>query len=255
MSPINPYLVAPPVSGIASVSAPRRTGPVYVRLPQAPITGSPVPHLTSLYHNEEAGPYGSRRYPGNCSGELIKDVLRFYTPSLVFDPMSGSGTCSDVCRELGIPCIAFDIHDGFDACDPHEFPPEETFDFIWAHPAYWRMKLYLDDPRDLSRAPTLEDFLRRYGQFIRNSARALKPGGRLGILMGDYQDREVGFVPLTFHSKRLAFAAGLIQCATDIVRFSHGASSGRKRYKSSFIPGLHDTLMLFQKPRTQGGRA
>jgi len=255
MSPINPYLLATPESGVASVSAPRRTGPVYVRLPQAPITGSPVPHLTSLYHNEEAGPYGSRRYPGNCSGELIKDVLRFYSPSLVFDPMSGSGTCSDVCRELGIPCIAFDIHDGFDACDPHEFPPEETFDFIWAHPAYWRMKLYLDDPRDLSRAPTLEDFLRRYGQFIRNAARALQPGGRLGILMGDYQDREMGFTPLTYQTKRLAFAAGLVQCATDIVRFSHGASSGRKRYKYSFIPGLHDTLMLFQKPLNPGGCA
>ena len=72
--------------------------------------------------------------------------------------------------------------------------------------------------------------------------------------MGDYQDRDEGFVPLTYHTKRLAFAAGLVQCATDIVRFSHGASSGRKRYKASFIPGLHDTLMIFQKPTQKGGR-
>ncbi len=200
MNQLNPYLVAAPESGLAFASIPRRSGPIYARLPQAPITGSPVPHLTSLYHNDEAGAYGSRRYPGNCSGEIIKDVLRFYSPSLVFDPMSGSGTCSDVCRELGIPCIAYDIHDGFDACDPHDFPAEETFEFIWAHPAYWRMKLYLDDPRDQFRAPTLEDFLRRYGQFIQNSAKALKTGGRLGILMGDYQDRDEGYVPLTYHT-------------------------------------------------------
>ena len=109
------------------------------------------------------------------------------------------------------------------------------------------MKLYADDARDLSRSPTLEDFLCRYGQFIRNAAKALKPGGRLAILMGDYTDREAGFVPLTYHTKRLAFAAGLSQCCTDIIRFSHGASSGQKVYQSSFIPGLHDTLTVFQK--------
>jgi hypothetical protein len=60
--------------------------------------------------------------------------------------------------------------------------------------------LYADHPRDLSRSPTLEDFLRRYGQFIRNCARALKPGGKLAVLMGDYSDREAGFVPLTYHT-------------------------------------------------------
>ncbi len=62
------------------------------------------------------------------------------------------------------------------------------------------MKLYADDPRDLSRSPTLEHFLRRYGQFIRNCTPALKPGGKLAILMGDYHDREAGYVPLTFYT-------------------------------------------------------
>ncbi len=221
--------------------------PQYARLPRAPRNASPVPHLTSLYHFHRAGEYGDRGYPGNCGGNLIKDLLQFYQPGLVYDPMSGSGTCADVCRELNISCLSFDIHAGFDACDPQGFGTE-TFDFIWAHPAYWRMKLYADDPRDLSRAPTLDDFLRRYGQFIRNAMQALKPGGTLAILMGDYQDKEAGFVPLTFHTKRLAFACGLRQCATDIIRFSHGASSSRKVYRSAFIPGLHDVCMLFTKP-------
>src|SRR6202007_1677713 len=100
------------------------------------------------------------------------------------------------CKELGIPCMAWDIHQGIDACDPNDFTAVETFDFIFAHPPYWRMKLDAQYARDLSRAPTLDDFLRRYGQFIRNCARALKPGGKLGILMGDYCDREAGFIPL-----------------------------------------------------------
>src|SRR3954452_15875493 len=92
--------------------------PTYAKLPRAPRNASPVPHLTSLYHFNRAGEYGDRRYPGNCGGNLIKDLLLYFKPGLVLDPMSGSGTCLDVCKELGIACMAWDIHRGIDACDP-----------------------------------------------------------------------------------------------------------------------------------------
>ncbi len=222
--------------------------PVYAMLPRAPRNASPVPRLTSLYHHAEAGAYGDRSYPGNCSGNLIKDLLLYFKPTLTFDPMAGSGTCRDVCDELGVPCMSWDIHQGFDACDPNDFSATNTFDFIWAHPPYFRQKLYADDPRDLSRSPTLEDFLRRYGQFIRNCARALKPDGKLALLMGEYLDKQAGFVPLVFYTKLFALHAGLRQHCTDIIRFSHGASSSRKVYRSSFIPGLHDVCMIFERP-------
>jgi hypothetical protein len=90
----------------------------YARLPQAPITGSPVPHLTSLYHFDRAGEYGDRKYPGNCGGNLIKDLLTFFQASTVYDPLTGSGTCRDVCKELGIYCRSSDLHQGVDACGP-----------------------------------------------------------------------------------------------------------------------------------------
>ncbi len=51
--------------------------------------------------------------------------------------------------------------------------------------------------------------------------------GKLAILMGDYTDRVAGFVPLTYHTKQLAFSVGLRQHCTDIVRFSHAATSSR----------------------------
>lgn len=222
--------------------------PIYARLPRAPRNASPVPHLTSLYHFHRTGEYGDRAYPGNCGGGLIKDLLRYFRPSSVFDPMTGSGTCRDVCRELGIYCWSSDIHDGSDACNASLFP-RTCFEFAWIHPPYWRQKLYANDPRDLSRCPTLADFLDRYKLLIANCAGALVPGGKLAILMGDYNDRQSGFIPLTYHSKRLAFACELIQPCTDIIRFSHGASSSTKVYRSSFIPGLHDACMIFEKPR------
>jgi hypothetical protein len=218
--------------------------PVFARLPRVPVTGSPVPHLTSLYHFDRAGEFGSRKYPGNCGGNLIRDLLTFYSSTSVFDPMTGSGTCRDVCRDLGVYCWSGDIHDGFDACEPHF---TDAYQFCWLHPPYWRQKLYADDPRDLSREPTLDGFLRRYRQLIRSCSQALVPGGKLAILMGDYHDRQAGFVPLVYWTKNLAFEAGLRQCATDIIRFSHGSSSGKKVYRSSFIPGLHDVCVVFEK--------
>jgi hypothetical protein len=202
--------------------------------------------LTSLYHSAEAGDYGDRGYPGNCGGNLIKDLLRYFKPASVFDPMAGSGTCGDVCSELSIYCWSSDIHDNADACDASQFP-RGCFQFCWIHPPYWRQKLYADDPRDLSRAPTLEAFLDRYRLLIENCKGALVPGGKLAILMGDYNDREAGFVPLTYYTKRLAFECGLRQHGTDIIRFSHGASSSKKVYRSSFIPGLHDVCMIFER--------
>ncbi len=243
---INPFLV-----GGATV---REHIPEYALLPQAPVTGSPVPRLTSLYHHAEPGDYGSRGYPGNCGGHLIRDLLLYFQPASVFDPMTGSGTCRDVCRELSIPCSSQDIHAGFDACDSREFAGPKprfnpaSFDFVWLHPPYWRQKLYAQDPRDLSRATTLQDFLARYEMLLANCTSVLKPGGTMAVLMGDYTDQAAGFVPLTYHTKRLAFSCGLRQPCTDIIRFGHGASSGRKVYRSSFIPGLHDVCSLFQKP-------
>jgi hypothetical protein len=242
---INPFFAARR-KRFAPSAPPEPNQPVYARLPLAPRNASPVPHLTSLYHFHRAGDYGDRSYAGNCGGNLIKDLLRYFRVHSVFDPMTGSGTCRDVCNELAIYCWSSDLHQGQDACDASQFP-RGCFQFAWIHPPYWRQKLYTDDPRDLSRMPTLEAFLQRYRLLIENCAGALEPRGKLAILMGDYSDSKAGFVPLVWHTKRLAFECGLKQHCTDIIRFSHGASSAKKVYRSVFIPGLHDVCMIFEK--------
>jgi hypothetical protein len=216
-------------------------------LPRAPLNASPVPGLTSLYHKVWRGDYGDAGYPGNCGGELIKDLLRYFRPQRVLDPMTGSGTCADVCRKLGIDCVSFDIAQGRDAGETADMLTHGRFDFVWIHPPYWRQKRYTDDPRDLSYAPDLRSFLQMYGRVIVNCKEALGPSGKLAVLMGDYTDRAEGFCPLVYHTKRLAFEAGLKQCCTDIIRFSHGASSSKKVYRSSFIPGLHDVCTVFER--------
>ena len=218
-----------------------------VQLPVAPRNGSPVPHLRSIHSAVRRGEYGSPKYPGNCGGHLIRDLLRYFKPERVFDPMTGSGTCRDVCGELGIEFFSGDIRTGFDCSNEEQVKTVGKFDFVWIHPPYWRMKVYSDNPRDLSTASDLESFLTGLGRVIRNCRDALLPGGKMAILMGDYTDRECGFVPLTYYTKRLCFEAGLKQTCTEIVRFQHGNSSSKKTYTSSFIPGLHDICLVVRK--------
>ena len=119
MQTINPFFASR--RGVRRILSMDTTRPVYARLPRAPINASPVPHLTSLYHFHRAGEYGDRGYPGNCGGNLIKDLLRYFTPKTVFDPMTGSGTCRDVCRELGIPCTVRRHPPGFRRLRPEQF--------------------------------------------------------------------------------------------------------------------------------------
>ena len=115
---INPFYTAMLKRTASSSQAwPARQKPVYARLPLAPKNASPVPHLTSLYHFDRAGEYGDRNYAGNCGGNLIKDLIRFFAATSVFDPCTGSGTCRDVCKELGVYCWSSDLHQGADACD------------------------------------------------------------------------------------------------------------------------------------------
>jgi hypothetical protein len=219
-----------------------------VDLPVAPITGSRVPTLTSLHSTPSRRPWGDSRYPGNCSGYLIKDLLMFYGAKTVFDPRTGSGTCHDVCEELQIDCRSFDVRSGFDASDTAAYDGLPTFDFIWLHPPYWRMKQYSDDPRCLSNCRSLNEFGDHLRQVINNCVGVLAPEGKLAILMGDFYDRQQRrHLPLAHLTKSVCLDAGLWPAAIDIIRFQHNNSSSRKIYRSAFIPGLHDVCMVFKR--------
>lgn len=222
--------------------------PGFVPLPAAPKTASPVPWLMSIHGRPGRGHYGDPGYRGNCSGLLIKDLLQFFRPRRVLDPMTGGGTCGDVCRELGIECVSLDVRQGHDAASPDAFEGLGLFDFIWLHPPYWRMVQWSDDPRCLANAPTLAQFLTRLQIVVRNCRRAMQPSGVMAVLMGDvrYQGE---YQALPFHTWRLAYAEGLVLAAPEIIRFSHGTTSAAKEYPTSFIPRVHDVCLVMKHRR------
>lgn len=217
--------------------------PDFVPLPRAPVTASPVPWLTSIHATPGRGGFGDASYPGNCSGKLIRDLLAYYQPGSVFDPMTGSGTCRDVAAHLGIPCESRDLRSGFDAADASCFEELGEFDFIWLHPPYWNMIRYNQDTRCLSSASTLADFLQGLERVVENCRAVLAPGGVLAILMGGLT-RGDRCIELPFHTFNVLAAQGFRLAAPEIIRFSHGAGSSRKRYRTSFIPRLHEVCLI-----------
>jgi hypothetical protein len=214
-----------------------------------------VPWLTSVHSTQRRGTYGDPRYRGNCNGYLIKDLLRYFGPRRVLDPMSGGGTCRDVCRELGLPCDAFDLRQGFNAAHPGSFTGLGPFDFVWLHPPYWQMIRYGDDPRCLSNAPTLPAFLEQLRAVIRNCRAVLTARGKLAILMGNYAQRG-RFLPLTYLTMSVALGEGLWPACTDIIRLQHGNQSATRRYRYRLIPTLHDVCLVLEcaatSPLTEG---
>ncbi len=58
----------------------------------------------------ERGPWGDSRYRGNCSGYVPAYFAWLYGAQCVSEIFAGSGTTSDVCRDLGIPYIGIDLN-------------------------------------------------------------------------------------------------------------------------------------------------
>ncbi len=196
--------------------------------------------LTSIVSYPNRGPWGDNRYPGNSSGYLLIDLCATYAPRVVLDPMEGGGTSRDVCADMGIAYQGFDLHSGVDSLHDEI---GGGYDLIFWHPPYHDMKIYSDDPRDLSRAGSLAAFgaLLRAGYW--RLFELLTPGGRLAILIGDLR-RRGRYEPLTADVARLdrTHITGII------IKAQHNVSSNRTQYGGAFVPILHETLTIFQRP-------
>lgn len=215
---------------------------------EIPKTGSPVPGLCSVHATDGRGQYGDPSFRGNCSGALIRDVLEYFQPNTCLDPMEGSGTCRDVCQELGIHYDGFDLSGGFDALELENYSGAGIlYDFIWLHPPYWDLLKYNDDPRCLSRVKTLGNFLDKLIVVIGNCLAVLSRNGHLAILIGDIT-RRGNCSQLPFLTWQLAsLHHGLRLAVPEIIRLQHGATSTKREYAHAFIPRLHDVLMIFKQ--------
>ena len=209
--------------------------------------------LTSIVSYPERGEGGNNRYRGNCSPKLIEDLIGFFRPNEICDYMCGSGTTKAAADKCGIQSRIYDLHSGFDIMNSEI---KERPEFIFWHPPYWDIIKYSDvmykasdvqarygyDPRklDLSRIPNWEQFVEAMNYAMMKQFASLEKGGRMAVLMGDIKKR----------GKLYSMLAEIIKPGTlenIIIKAQHNCFSDNTQYSGSFIPILHEYVMIVRK--------
>jgi len=206
--------------------------------------------LCSVVSYPDRGPWGDPEYRGNCSGHLVKDLILRFNCQSVFDPAEGSETVRDVVSGINkylrrdINYEGRDLNKGWDILTNPL--PEKQFDLVWYHPPYWDIIRYSDNPKDLSKCRTLEDFEFKLNQSVERLYKALRPGGLLVILIGD--KRKEGTYYALF--KTLLLNKNIGELKAIIIKVQHNCSSDRTAYNSRnafLIPIKHEYCLVFQK--------
>lgn len=124
--------------------------------------------MNSVIGYKNRGPYGDSSYRGNCSGYVIRDLLKqFYPnskPKKFIEIFCGGGTGKDVACELNIAnSLHLDLNNGWDVV-ADEIPSGS--DFIFSHPPYWDIISYTIErnsysKNDLSNQMPYEEFIKK----------------------------------------------------------------------------------------------
>src|SRR5690606_8573108 len=147
----------------------------------------------SILSFPDRGPWGDSRYRGNASGHIYRELYQQLQPKDIVEVFAGSGTAKQVADELGIPIVALDLKDGFDATR-HSILEKvgHESDLVFGHAPYGTMIRYSGSvwgekphPADLSHIEDVDEFIDAMQAVLLNQREATRPGGVYGTLTGD----------------------------------------------------------------------
>lgn len=151
-------------------------------------------------------PKGNNKYPGVTPAELIWNLVWRYTEpgDLVVDPMCGSGTTFDVCKEEGRRAFCYDISPPQSRTDiiqndARNIPlPDNYVDLVFVDSPYGDNIRYNEHPDCIGKISSeTELFYDELEKVIKECHRILKPGKVLGWLIGDQWVKKK-FTPVGF---------------------------------------------------------
>lgn len=193
-----------------------QTLPLFNEQPSAQVTGKgtrqdnekPPLETTTLwdYPTQSYGKTskGNNKYPGVTPAFIIYNLVQRYTKpgDLVVDPMAGSGTTIDVCKEEGRQVIGYDIgpaHREVIQNDARNIPLDEnSVDLVFIDSPYSDNERYSDHPDCIGRISCEDErFFDELEKVAREAHRILKPGKVLGWLIGDQWVKK-RFTPVGF---------------------------------------------------------
>jgi hypothetical protein len=246
--------------------------------------------LWVLGARDRNGPHAGD-YWGNFVPQIPRQILLRFSKSgeCVVDLFSGMGTTLIECRHLGRHGIGLELNPDVAARSRERIALAENTagvstavlegdatsdeglalvrgelerlgrvqaDCLILHPPYHDIIRFGADPRDLSNAPTLADFLARFARVAETALALLRPGRFMALVIGDiYAKAEL--VPLGFECLRVCREAGFQLRAINVKDIQgnergKGKSGNLWRYRA-LKQGLyifkHEYVMLFRKPQ------
>jgi len=167
------------------------------------------PQTTTLWdypsQHYGAGMQGHKDYKGATPSYVIWNLLQRYTREndTVVDPMCGSGTTLDVCKDLNRKGMGFDIvpfREDVVQGDARHLPlKNESVDFIFVDPPYSNHITYSGHPKCIgeldARTPA---YLQAMDEVISEMFRVLKNRRYLALYVSDSFKKGKPFVPIGF---------------------------------------------------------
>lgn len=197
--------------------------------------------------------YGLGDFHGVTPVEVCLHTLRAYCPpnGKVYDSMSGSDTFLEVAEKLGIECDASDLLTGTDAAQTGK--PNNHYDLVFNHFAYWNMVHYSNNPQDLSNLATIDSFFEKCNAIFVENYRIIKPKGYYCVMIGDLRkQRQTKWLTTEFID--MGVKAGF-ECYDNAyistVNTEH-VSTGLAEYRAKkfgYMKASVDWYLVFKKPR------
>jgi DNA modification methylase len=225
-------------------------------------------------------------YWGNFIPQIPHQFILRFTKrgDWVLDPFAGSGTTLIESIRLGRNAIGVDINQEtinkalkLIAKEPHNPGTKSVYvrgdstkiDFkklcerngvkkvqlVLMHPPYFDIIKFSDDPRDLSNAGSIEQFMKMFKLAILNTYDVLQDGRFMVLVAGDkYQDRE--WIPLGFRMMNAALESGFILIGIIAKNFddTRGKRSQKELWRYRALAGgfyvfKHEYIFVFKKAR------
>jgi len=235
---------------------------------------------TTVWSFPKRGSWAVHRgdYRGNWAPQIPRALILKYTEpgGVVLDPMAGSGTTCIEALLLGRNCIAVDINYGAVMLTHHRLYhlaralkevkawyrvfhgdarrldkiPDGSVDLIATHPPYFNTIRYGGEEGDLSKTRSLEEYLTMFRQAAGEMYRALRPGGVLGVLIGDTRIKR-RYVP-TSHYVLLTLLDAGFALKEEVVKIQHKMKTTREVWRRlkerDFLLIYHEKLYILEKP-------
>lgn len=215
---------------------------------------------STLLSFPDRGEWGENSYRGNCSGWIQAFLIWKYHVKKMAELFAGSGTGSDVARDMKIDYIGADLNpvpkrNNILTCNaitddvPDEF---RDADFLFMHPPYsslinisWAGKAYADPTRELAKSDMgnmpWKEFMNELNKVIMKYYSAMPSNSKMGVLMGDVKRQGVLY-------SMLADIVKPGQMEQIIIKAQHNCvSEGRKYANANFVPIVHEYLMVIKK--------